>query len=97
MLRCIGLLVAPFGRADARNECPVLKGRADLARDALLVRAGVGTGQDLVGHCLDRGRVDADHRRANSLELSSGCRSGLDADPHRMQSIALLRATPWVK
>ena len=42
--------------------------RADLARDALLVRAGVGTGQGLVGHCLDMGRVDADHRRANSLE-----------------------------
>ena len=95
MLRCIGLLVAPFGRADARNECPVLKGRADLARDALLVRAGVGTGQGLVGHCLDMGRVD--DRRANSLELSRGCRSGLDADPHRIQSIALLRATPWVK
>jgi hypothetical protein len=43
------------------------------------------------------GRVDADHRRANSLELSSGCRSGLDADLHRIQSIALLRATLWVK
>ena len=72
-------------------------GRADLARDALPVRAGVGTGQGLVGHCLDMGRVDADHRRANSLELSRGCRSGLDADPHRIQPIAPLRATPWVK
>ena len=51
-----------------------VEGRADLARDALLVRAGVGTGQGLVGHCLDMGRVDADHRRANSLELSRGCR-----------------------
>src|SRR6267142_1858756 len=38
--------------------------RADLARDALLVRAGVGTGQGLVGHCLDMGRVDADHDAA---------------------------------
>ncbi len=74
-----------------------VEGRANLTRDALLVRAGVGTGQGLVGHCLDTGRVDADHRRANSLELSRGCRSGLDADPHRIQSIALLRATPCVK
>jgi hypothetical protein len=42
------------------------------------------------------GRVDADHRRANSLELSRGCRSGLDADPHRIQPIALLGAAHWV-
>ena len=74
-----------------------VEGRADLAQDALLVRARLGTGQGLVGHCLDMGRVDADHRRANLLELSRGCGSGLRVDPHRIQSIALLRATPWVK
>ena len=40
-----------------------------LSADALLVRAGVSRGEGVVGDCLDMARVDADHRRANSLEL----------------------------
>ena len=58
--------LAHFGRADARNECPLLK-KNGLSADALLVRAGVGQDEGVVGDCLDMARVDADHRRANSL------------------------------
>jgi hypothetical protein len=44
-----------------------VEGKNGLGADALPVRAGVGRDEGVVGDCLDMARVDADHRRANSL------------------------------
>jgi hypothetical protein len=44
-------------------------GKSGLSADALLVRPGVGRDEGVVGDYLDKARVDADHRHADSLEL----------------------------
>ena len=43
--------------------------KSGLSADALLVRPGVGRDEGVVGDYLDKARVDADQRHANSLEL----------------------------
>jgi hypothetical protein len=86
-----------FFRTSQPDSGMSVGGRADLARDALLVRAGVGTGQGLVATALIWGasmQITGARIRLSSTWMSVRV-SG--SDPHRIQSIALLRATPWVK
>jgi len=82
--------------SDAKRLLQHYRGKSGLSADALLVRAGVGRDEGVVGDCLDTARASMQITGARTrFELGTqpcGYRSSLDVDLHRIQSIALLRA-----
>ena len=86
-----------FFRTSQPDSGMSVGGRADLARDALLVRAGVGTDKVWLATAFIWGasmQITGARIRLSSHVDVGPC---LGADPHHIQSIALLRAAPWMK